>query len=154
MKEMTEEQALAKAAALCSSAERCTGQIKDKLSAWGMSEEASQRIIASLRRERYIDDARYCSAFASDKLRYNHWGRIKIRQALRMQGLDEDDAEQALDLLDEQEYLDTLREVLKRKAKSLHEADPYVLHQKLLRHAYAHGFEPDLIIRCAQEWED
>ena len=151
MKELTEEQALAKAAALCSSAEKCTGQIRAKLAAWGMSEAQSERITARLRDERYIDDGRYCRAFCADKLRYNHWGRIKIHQALRQQGLDEDDIAQGLDSLDSEEYEDILKELIRQKGRTLRDTDPYVRRQKLLRHAYAHGFEPDFIMRHADD---
>ncbi len=146
MKELTEEQALAKAAALCSGSERCTEQIRGKLAAWGLTPEQGERIIGYLREERYIDDSRYCRAFCADKLRYNHWGRIKMRQALRQQGLHQQDIEQGLDALDEREYGEVLDEVIARKARTLHEADSYILRQKLLRHAYSHGFEPELIL--------
>lgn len=147
MRELTEEQALARAAALCSGSERCSQQIRGKLATWGMGAEATERIIARLRNERFIDDGRYCRAFCADKLRYNHWGRIKIRQALRMQGLEEEDIEQGLDSLDNQEYEQMLGEVIRQKEKTLREADSYTRRQKLMRHAYSHGFEPALIMK-------
>ena len=56
MKELTEEQALAKAAALCSSSEKCTGQILTKLAAWGMDTAQSEHIIQRLQAEKFIDD--------------------------------------------------------------------------------------------------
>lgn len=147
MRELTEEQALAKAAALCSGSERCSAQILGKLAAWGIAPVAAERIVTRLRSERFIDDSRYCRAFCADKLRYNHWGRIKIRQALRMQGLEEEDIEQGLDSLDKQEYGQILNEVIQQKDRTLHEADSYTRRQKLLRHAYSHGFEPELILK-------
>ena len=154
MKELTEEQALAKAAALCSSSEKCTGQILTKLAAWGMDTAQSEHIIQRLQAEKFIDDCRFCRAYCADKMRYNHWGRIKIRQALRMLGLDGDDIEQGLNSIDQQEYEQVLADVIARKAKSLHEADSYTLRQKLLRHAYSHGFEPELIFRLSPDSED
>ena len=63
-----------------------------------------------------------------------------------MQGLEEEDIEQGLDSLDNQEYVQILNEVILQKGRTLHEADPYIRRQKLLRHAYAHGFEPELIL--------
>ncbi|MGM9621634.1 MAG: regulatory protein RecX [Bacteroidaceae bacterium] len=154
MKKMTEEQALAKAAALCSGTEKCTEQIRSKLAAWGITDRRSEQIITYLKEEKYIDDSRYCRAFCADKLRYNHWGRIKIRQALRLQGLPQEEIEQGLDSLDDREYLKVLDEVLRRKAKSLREADSYALRQKLMRHAYSHGFEPELIMQHTENLAD
>ena len=151
---VTEEQALAKAAALCSGAEKCTSQIREKLSAWGMDEEKSERIITYLKQEKYIDERRYCRAYSNDKMRYNHWGRIKIRQALRMQALAQEDIEQGLEALDQNEYEKILKETIDRKAKTLRETDGYTLKQKLLRHAYSHGFEPELIFRLVDIAEE
>lgn len=154
MKELTEEQALAKAAAICSGTEKCTGQIQDKLSAWGVDEEKSNRIIAYLKQEKYIDDRRYCRAYCNDKMRYNHWGRIKIRQALRMQGLTQEDIEEGLETINEIEYAEILKETIARKEKTLHEPDVYTRKQKLLRHAYSHGFEPELILKLVDSAEE
>ena len=67
MKKMTEEQALAKAAALCSGTEKCTEQIRSKLAAWGITDRRSEQIITYLKEEKYIDDSRYCRAFCADK---------------------------------------------------------------------------------------
>ena len=154
MKELTEEQALAKAAALCSSSEKCTGQILTKLAAWGMDTAQSEHIIQRLQAEKFIDDSRCCRAYCADKMRYNHWGRIKIRQALRMQALAQEDIEQGLEALDQNEYEKILKETIDRKAKTLRETDGYTLKQKLLRHAYSHGFEPELIFRLVDIAEE
>ena len=69
-------------------------------------------------------------------------------------GLDGDDIEQGLNSIDQQEHEQVLADVIARKAKSLHEADSYTLRQKLLRHAYSHGFEPELIFRLIPDCED
>lgn len=146
MKELTYEQALSKAAALCSSSERNSEQIRAKLDTWGVSPDVSERIIEHLKNEKFIDDSRYCRAFCADKLRYNQWGRIKIRQALHLQGIEQTIIEQGLNSLDEKEYAEILDTLINKKKKSLHEESPYTLKQKLMRFAYSHGFEPELII--------
>lgn len=141
MKELTYEQALSKAAALCSSSERNSEQIRAKLDTWGVSPDVSERIIEHLKNEKFIDDSRYCRAFCADKLRYNQWGRIKIRQALHLQGIEQTIIEQGLNSLDEKEYAEILDTLINKKKKSLHEESLYTLKQKLMRFAYSHGFE-------------
>ncbi len=93
---MNYELFLKKAAALCSRAEYCESQIEEKLRRWGADEEETARIIAKLIDEKYIDNERYCRAFVNDKFRYAHWGRMKIRQALRFQGLPDGTVSEAL----------------------------------------------------------
>lgn len=43
------------------------------------SPDASERIIARLLKERFIDESRYTRFFVNDKLRFNKWGRDKNR---------------------------------------------------------------------------
>lgn len=142
---------LKKAAALCSRAEYCASQIEEKLRRWGADEEETARIIAKLIDEKYIDNERYCRAFANDKFRYANWGRMKIRQALRLQGLPAQSISEALQEIDEEEYLQVLRKILDAKARSLHDTDPYVRRAKLARHAAGKGFELELILSLLPE---
>ena len=45
--------------------------------------DAFNEIIDRLIDEKFIDERRYCRAFVNDKLRFNHWGRVKIQAKLR-----------------------------------------------------------------------
>lgn len=152
---MTYEQALNKAAALCSGTEYCERQIEEKLRRWEIDEADAARILQYLKEEKYIDSERFCRAFTSDKLRYNRWGRFKIRMALRQLGLPDEDIDSALADIDENEYLDILNKVLDAKARTLRDTDPYARRTKLVRHAASHGFETDLILdRLQDDGED
>ena len=78
MKEITEPEMLHRAAAYCSTAERCIQDVQKKIDAAGLPPDASERIIARLLKERFIDESRYTRFFVNDKLRFNKWGRVKI----------------------------------------------------------------------------
>lgn len=147
-KEMTTDEALSRAQALCSRSEHSTGEMMRKLLQWGISRDASEGIVDALVDDRYIDNARFARAYANDKLRYNSWGRIKIAQGLRISGVDDRDIRQALDDLDPDEYQQVLLTVLQRKSRSLNgEEDDYTRQGKLIRHALSHGFEMDLVLK-------
>ena len=148
---MTYEQALSRTAALCSGAEYCERQIEEKLRRWEMEEADITRILQYLKDEKYIDSERFCRAFTSDKVRYNHWGRFKIRMALRQLDLPDTDIDQALRDIDEEEYLAILNKVLDAKARTLRDTDPYTRRAKLLRHAASRGFETDLAYDLMEE---
>lgn len=151
---MTDEQAFNKAAALCSRSEQCASQILGKLEQWETPNP--QAVIRRLRAERYLDDSRYARAFACDKLRYNQWGRVKIRAALRMKCLGNDVIAEALQSLDADEYREVLDLLLSKKRRELErrESDSYVLTQKLARHAVSHGFEPSLVFSLLGTGDD
>ena len=90
-KPLTPPEALHRAAALCSSAEHCTADIREKLARWGVTEADSRTIIDRLVQERFIDEQRYAVAFVKDKFRFSGWGRIKMRYALQQKRIDGSD---------------------------------------------------------------
>ena len=47
--EMTKEQALGRAASLCSGSEYCSAQIREKLSSWGIPDDDADSIMAQIR---------------------------------------------------------------------------------------------------------
>ena len=100
MKQLSEQEALNKAAAYCTQCERCTSEVVAKLTAWGMTSSQRERITATLTDEKFIDDERFCRAFVNDKLRFNRWGRIKIAAALREKRLPQASIKDALEQID------------------------------------------------------
>ena len=151
---MTEQEAYLQLAALCAQAEHCQQEMRDKMRRWELDETVQNRIIDRLIKERYVDDERYARAFVKDKIRYNKWGRRKVQQALWMKRIDADIQQQVLDEIDEKEYLDVLRPLLKQKRKSIKAESDYELNQKLVRFALGRGFGFDIIRQCLDVGEE
>ena len=147
-KDMTEQEAYLQLAALCAQAEHCQQEMRDKMRRWELDETVQNRIVTRLVKERYVDDERYARAFVKDKIRYNKWGRRKVQQALWQKHIDADIQQQVLDEIDEIEYLDILRPLLKQKRKSIKAESDYELNQKLIRFALGRGFGFDIIRQC------
>ena len=147
-KDMTEQEAYLQLAALCAQAEHCQQEMRDKMRRWELDETVQNRIIDRLIKERYVDDERYARAFVKDKIRYNKWGRRKVQQALWQKHIDAEIQQQVLDEIDEKEYLDILRPLLKQKRKSIKAESDYELNQKLVRFALGRGFGFDIIRQC------
>lgn len=148
MKEITEQEAYLRLAALCAQAEHCLQEMHDRMSRWGLGEAARKRVAERLCAERYIDEQRYARAFVNDKVRYNKWGRRKVQQALRLKGIDDETSRQALDEIDEKEYLAVLRPLLKQKRRATRAQSDYEMNQKLIRFALGRGFTFDIIRQC------
>lgn len=147
-KEKTEQEAYLELAALCAQAEHCQQEMRDKMRRWEMDEAVQERVIGRLVKERYIDEERYTRAFVNDKIRYQKWGRRKIQQALWMKRIDNDIQQRVLDEVDDEEYLDVLRPLLRQKRKTTKAQSDYELNQKLLRFALGRGFTFDIIRQC------
>ena len=147
-KEMTEEEAFLQLASLCANAEHCQYEMLEKMKRWELSDEAQARVMARLIEERYVDDRRYARAFVKDKIRYNKWGHRKVQQGLWMKRIDKEIQDEVLNEIDEKEYLDVLKPLLKQKRKSIKANSDYELNQKLVRFAYGRGFTFDIIRQC------
>ena len=154
MKEKTEQDAYLQLAALCAQAEHCQQEMRDKMKRWGIDAATQDRIVARLVKERYVDDERYARAFVKDKIRYNKWGRRKVQQGLWLKHIDDDIQERVLGEVDDSEYLDVLRPLLKQKVRSIRAENDYERTQKLVRFALGRGFTFDIIRQCLNVDDD
>lgn len=153
MKEYTEKELTLKAEAYCVAAEHCPAEVAAKLRQWGAGEDTTATVITHLLKERFMDEARYCTAFVRDKYRFNQWGRVKIVQALRMKQLPPEAIETGLEAIDEDEYGEGLRQLLRQKSKGLKAANDYERRNKLLRFALGKGYSMDEVLRHVKELE-
>ena len=157
MKQLTEQEALFRLTALCSQAEHCSYEMTEKMRKWQISDEAQARIMQHLVEERYIDDERFCRYFVKDKIRYNKWGRRKVEQALWTKHIDSDISKAILDEVDDEEYINILRPMIKSRRKQMKDMSEYEANARLMRWAVGRGFTFDIIRQCidgVEEMED
>ncbi len=103
------------------------------------------QIIARLSEEGFLDEPRYARSFVRGKLHNNHWGRIRMRRELQQRQLAAPLINEALELLDQQEYQQILEGVAQKKAGSLKETDPYTRKGKIAAYCINKGFESELV---------
>ena len=150
--ELTKEQALGRAASLCSGSEYCSTQIREKLSSWGISDDDADSIIERLTSEHFIDDSRFCRAYAHGKFCYNHWGKVKIGQMLRHMRLDPNEIAEGLAEIPDEAYQESLQEALRQKDRTLRDTDTYQRKAKLVRHLLSRGFEMSLVLDAVDDF--
>lgn len=132
------------AEALCSRAEYAAGEIREKLIRKGLPSGQADEVVARLAAKRFVDDERFARAFVRDKVRFAHWGKLKISQALRLKRVSRDVIEAALAEIDPDEYIASLAALLQAKMRSM-KADPaaldYAARVKLYRFAASRGYD-------------
>jgi regulatory protein len=138
---------LKKAASFTSRHELCRWDAEGRLKTWGATREQMNSVIDYLEKEHYIDEARFCKNFASDKFRFNKWGKIKIAQALQLKHISESVYQPVLDAMDEDEYKSLLEELLQKKAREIKTNNKYEKQGKLINFALQRGFEYEFIER-------
>ena len=131
-----------KARYFCDYQERCIYEVKKKLQSWRASDTTIEQIINSLEKEDYINEERFAVTFAVGKLRNNKWGRTKIFYALSQKHIPEIYIQMALNEIDEEEYLITLKSIL--DSKKINESDDFKRKAKLVKYAQQKGFQPSL----------
>lgn len=155
---ITPENALSRAAALCSRCEQAEWDIRKKLKDWSIPQDKADAIIDRLIDEKYLDEQRYATAFARDKFRFDGWGRIKIAFTLKNKHISASAIENALATIDEDDYLQSLKNALSAKLRTIKGKDNIHTKAALVRFAASRGYEPNLIysvlpqiIHCDEE---
>lgn len=127
---------------LCSRREYCVEDVRQKaVKALDGDVDAAAEVVATLIKDRYVDDLRYASAFARDKASIQGWGEVKIRYMLSAKKISREVIDQALSEIDAGRASSKLQKLLETKYKSLRE-DPQC-RLKLLRYALSRGYSYD-----------
>jgi len=129
----------------CALAERCTQDVVKKLTEWGAPEEAIETVLEKLRLEKFLDDDRYANSYVADKWKLDQWGRAKIRNGLFQKGFGEQQIQQALETIDQDEYVVILDNVLARKRETIKTESPIQQMKKIISFGTSRGYEEDLI---------
>jgi regulatory protein len=148
---LTYQQALKSAAVNCSKSEKCSFEVISSLRQWGLTEEEISTCIDYLTREKFIDDQRYAANFVHDKFKFNKWGKVKIAYMLRQRRIAESLISEALESIPNEDYEETIRELLRNKVKSIKGSSDRERKGKLAVFAQGRGFESDIAYRIAGE---
>lgn len=148
----TEQEAYQKLSALCALAEYCCWDMMKKMRTWVFEDEENsddikQRIIYRLVSERFIDESRFAKAFVRDKFRYNHWGAMRIQQELKMRHIAQKHIDDAMEEIEDDDNMDTLRDLINKKRPSVKGKSEYEIRAKLIRFAIGRGFKMDDVIK-------
>ena len=143
---LDKKQALAKAESFCVYQERSQKEVRYKLVEWGMRGDELEEIITDLIINNFLNEERFAKSYASGKFNIKHWGRVKIKQGLKLKGVPDKILQKAIYSIDEDDYLQTIEKLAVKKAESLAENDPFKRKNKLMSYLQAKGFETDLIL--------
>ena len=145
-KRITDEKtALAKAEHFCAYQERSQQEVRNKLYELGMYPTGVERVISQLIEGNFINEERFARAYVQGKFNIKAWGRIKIKQGLKLKQVPDKLITKALQGIDGDAYLSTLQKVLEKKQAQVVEKDAFKRRYKLIQYAMSRGYESDLI---------
>jgi regulatory protein len=137
-------EALEKLRKMCSMQEKCPSDILLLLRRWGVEQEHFESIIGSLKSDRFIDEGRYAAAFVKDKVKFDHWGFLKIMYFLRQKGIPRNIVDEACKAIDRDDYVLMIKKELDKKRKTLTGKRREVA-AKLARYGSSRGYEMEIM---------
>jgi regulatory protein len=149
-KKMKEKEILSPAMALeklqkmCSMQEKCPADIMLLLKRWGVEPGHHEDIISRLKSDKFIDEGRYAAAFVKDKVKFDHWGFLKIIYFLKQKGIPRSVVDEACKSIDRNEYAIMIKKELEKKKKTLTGKRREVA-AKLARYGSSRGYEMEIM---------
>ena len=142
---MSTPDALAKARRYCAIQERCHQEVRDKLYSWELHQEQVEQVIGQLISDGYLNEQRFAEHYAVSKFRQKGWGRVKIREALKVKKVSTPCITKALASIDDEEYIAYLKTAVEKQRAKVKGSDEWEREQRVKRYLLTRGFEGDLI---------
>ena len=144
-KSYTIQEAQQKLEAYCSYQDRCHYEVVQKLKQMQMIPSAIDQIVARLISDEFLNETRFSKSFARGKFRIKKWGKVRITNELKMRKISEYNIQLALREIDEQEYLTTLDDLIKKRKAQISETHPLKVKKKIADYLFYRGWESHLV---------
>ncbi|MCC5918187.1 MAG: regulatory protein RecX [Cryomorphaceae bacterium] len=135
----------------CAYQERSQSEVKKKLEQMGLIPMVIDLLMVELIENNYVNELRFAETFASGKFRIKGWGRMKIKDRLRLKNVSQPCIDIALAGIDDEEYMSQLRRIAEWKYPKIKDNNPYTRKQKLIGFLFSRGFEYELVREVVEE---
>lgn len=143
---MSDSSALEKLKYYCAYQERSHKEVRTKLLSLEVYGHQLEEIIACLIEENYLNEERYAAAIVRGKFTYKQWGRNKILQALKLQGVSTYCINKGMQEIEETEYVKTIHLLAEKKLETLSkEKNKFSKMNKLRNYLLQKGYEFEYI---------
>ncbi|MFC2175691.1 regulatory protein RecX [Bacteroidota bacterium] len=139
------KEALEKMCKYCAYQERSHKDVNQKMMELGVLPEWKDNILVELMQQNFLNEERFARAFVRGKFRIKKWGRIKIIHGLKQHQVQKKCIQLALEEIDEDRYIEVLRETIELKKSKLKEKNPWKRKSAIYAFAAQRGFESSLI---------
>jgi len=153
-KYISKSDALARLQKYCAYQERSHHEVRMKLIEIGCYGLDLENVICDLIQENFLNEQRFASTYAGGKFRLKKWGRIKIRQELKLKRVSPYCLKKAMEEISEEDYEETMHTLLTKKARTVRAKNQFEKRGKLARYLMQKGYESFLIweILKTKEW--
>jgi regulatory protein len=129
----------------CDRQERSQQEVRDKLYSWGLYRNDCENLIVTLIEGNYLNEERFARAYVSGRFRIKRWGRNKILKGLKEKRVSTFCIRLGMAEIDDDEYLQTLEELIDKKLKLISSGSGLEKQQKVGMYLLQRGFESELV---------
>lgn len=138
--------------AWCAYRDRCHDEVYKKLRDYGLDDEDTNALLSHLISYQFLDEQRFANSFVSGKFKLKKWGKIKITAHLKQKRIPAKCISEALNEIDQDEYLQTLHDLAIQKWKEKKGSD-FEIKVKVQRYLAQKGYEQELIYNQLEDIE-
>ena len=129
----------------CAIQDRCQWEVEKKMKEWGISDEIIENILTDLILEKFVDEQRFAESFCRGKFMIKRWGKVKIKNKLKIKKISNNCIDKGLSQINNKEYMQVLKNVYIKKRNSLKDTNQFIRKGKIAKHLQQKGFESKLI---------
>ena len=137
----------------CSYQERCHGEVRAKLYEFNISENENEKIIVHLINENFLNEERYASAFTIGKFHQKKWGRIRIKNELKVRKISDYLITKSIKEIPESEYETTFQMLAEKHWDAITEKNLLKKRKKFCDYLLRKGWESDWIYEKVKQLE-
>lgn len=141
----SKDDALKRLQKYCAYQDRCHQEVIRKLIELQIYGEDQDDIIVELIEENFLNEERFAQSYARGKFRFKKWGRNKILRELKFRKISKYCIKKAMLEISDEEYHNTLWNILSKKMEEYKAPNYYQLKQKAGYFAIQKGYESFLV---------
>ena len=141
----TVKEATERIQSFCAIQDRCQWEVEKKMKEWEISDEIIENILTDLILDKFVDEQRFSESFCRGKFRIKRWGKVKIKNELKIKKISKNCIDKGLLQIKNKEYLKVLKDLYIKKKDSLKDTNQFIRKGKIAKHLHQKGFESNMI---------
>lgn len=138
-------QIIRKIESFCAYQDRSSKEIEIKLIQLGTLPNQKMGVLIRLELNGFLDDERFAKSFVRGKFRQKRWGINKIKNELKLKGIDEKLIQLALQEIENEEYNKTIANLAEKKWLSLKDDNLLKRRDKVAKYLLSKGYESKIV---------
>jgi len=140
----TVKEATERIQSFCAIQDRCQWEVEKKMKEWEISDEIIENILTDLILDKFVDEQRFSESFCRGKFRIKRWGKVKIKNELKIKKISKNCIDKGLLQIENEEYMEVLKYLYIKKRNSLKDTNQFIRKGKIAKHLQQKGFESNM----------